>query len=94
MSFWLDCKNPYLDFVSRIDGAGRVLEKIPVFDALAASPYAPILHTTDPCDPTTSTPFTRSESERAAYRAPIPATSWSPSGICTRSAFWTVSAGG
>ena len=52
MSFWLDCKNPYLDFVSRIDGAGRVLEEIPVFDALIASPYAPILHHTDPCDPT------------------------------------------
>lgn len=46
------CSRPYLDFVHVIDGAGSLLKKIPILDALIESPYAAVLKYTDPCDPT------------------------------------------
>ena len=51
--FSLDCGQPvYLSTVQVLDGAGRLLEEIPVFDALAASPWASALALpSDPCDP-------------------------------------------
>ena len=48
-----DCRRrPYLDFVHVIDGEGRLLEEVSVFDALVESRYGPLLRNANPCDPT------------------------------------------
>ena len=49
----LHCDRPLLDFVHVVDGEGRLLEEISVFDALVESPYGRLLlHRNPPCDPT------------------------------------------
>ena len=49
----LHCDRPLLDFVHVVDGEGRLLEEISVFDALVESPYGRLLlHRSHPCDPT------------------------------------------
>ena len=48
----LDCRSPYLDVVHVIDGEGRLLEEISVFDALVESRYGLLLQNAAPCDPT------------------------------------------
>ncbi len=51
--FKMKCaKKYYMDIVRIIDGEGKMLEEIPVFDALLKSPYALILLSVPyPCDP-------------------------------------------
>ena len=49
----LHCDRPFLDFVHVVDGEGRLLEEISVFDALVESPYGRLLlYRNHPCDPT------------------------------------------
>ena len=49
----LHCDRPLLDFVHVVDGEGRLLEEISVFDALVESPYGRLLlYRNPPCDPT------------------------------------------
>ena len=48
----LDCRRPRLDFVHVVDGEGRLLEEISVFDALVESRHGLLLQNPLPCDPT------------------------------------------
>ena len=51
-SFLLGCGTPWSDAVRVLDGDGRLLEEIALLDAIAASPWAPVLSlTSDPCNP-------------------------------------------
>ena len=51
LAFELKCRRPQLDTVNMIDGAGRALEEISVFDAILASSYARLMRHRYHCDP-------------------------------------------
>lgn len=52
LGFELPCARPYVDSVRKIGPDGELLEDVPLFEKLAASPYRFLLRNADdPCDP-------------------------------------------